>query len=474
MILRAETKVNFFCHLPLWTMAAANPLQSLQEEATCSICLEYYKDPVTTKCGHNFCHSCISVCSQGSEAGLPCPQCREVCPRGDVRPNRQLQTIVQIAKQLSVQPERPKGESLCEEHEEKLKLFCEEDGKLICVLCRESSSHRSHTVYLTKEAAMKYKDMLGTEKQKTVAEFARIRQLLREQEREILGRLEEMEGKITAAEKAKIDKLSQQISSLSALITEIEKKQDQPAEELLKDVRSTLSRCEKVRFREPKKYLINPKGNEEHVDNWRVLGQERNIKSRKGKGASVEELKIQNPDELIKKYKVPVTLDPGTAHRRLTLSEGGRRVTWTSTEPPPADNSRRFTCSESVLGREGFSSGRHYWEVEVLQEGLWGGWIVGFSYQSVNAYGVTTLSNLQIWGLKQWRGKYMALASSTTALSPRHRLMKLGLYLDYEGGLVSLYNADTMEELYTFTDVTFRGALHPYFSLWYRADMRLV
>ncbi|XP_069460524.1 uncharacterized protein [Ambystoma mexicanum] len=252
-------------------MAAANPVQSLQGEATCPICLEYYKDPVITKCGHNFCRSCISGCSQGSGSGLPCPQCREVCPQGDLRPNRQLQSMVELVKQLSLQPERAPGESLCEEHEEKLKLFCEEDGKLICVTCRESSGHRSHTVCPTEEAAQKYKnklkewllhlrkekdgllasklkeneasktlkDMLGTEKQKTVVEFARMVHLLKEQERTILGRLEELERRITTTEKPNIAKLSQQISSLSALKNEIEEKCEQPEEELLKDMLGT-------------------------------------------------------------------------------------------------------------------------------------------------------------------------------------------------------------------------------------------
>ncbi|XP_069460523.1 E3 ubiquitin-protein ligase TRIM39-like [Ambystoma mexicanum] len=459
-------------------MAAATPVQSLKEEATCSICLEYYKDPVITKCGHNFCRSCISGCPQGSDSDLTCPQCREVCPQGDLRPNRQLQSMVELVKQLSLQPERAPlepergplqperapGEGLCEEHEEKLKLFCEEDDELICVICRESSGHRSHTVYPTKEAAVKYKDklqewllplrkekdellasklkeveiskaMMGkleTEKQKTVVEFQRMRQLLMEQEREILQRLEEMEGRITTTENANISKLSQRLSFLSALISEIKMKCEQSAEELLKDVRSTLSRCESVK------------------------------------------LTSEKFGDAIKKYKEHVILDVDTAHRNLALSEGGRRVTLTGSRGPlPRDHPWRFTATLSVLGRGGFYSGRHYWEVLLLQEG--GGWSVGVTQESLSwKGGVTHLPERVVWALHVRGGQYQALTSPPTPPSPQQPPLKLGVYLDYEGGLVSFYNADTGEPLYTFTSAAFTGALHPYFWLSGGTDLRLV
>ncbi|CAM4667864.1 unnamed protein product, partial [Lepidochelys olivacea] len=63
-------------HLPAAaTMALVNPLEKLQEEAICSICLEYMSDPVSIDCGHNFCRACITTYCQ--EKGLgpagPCP-----------------------------------------------------------------------------------------------------------------------------------------------------------------------------------------------------------------------------------------------------------------------------------------------------------------------------------------------------------------------------------------------------------------
>uniref|UniRef100_A0A8C3XM38 RING-type domain-containing protein n=1 Tax=Chelydra serpentina TaxID=8475 RepID=A0A8C3XM38_CHESE len=60
----------------------SNPMGSLQYEATCPICLEYFKDPVIIDCGHNFCRTCITQCWEGlhweiEEEGVFCPQCRK-------------------------------------------------------------------------------------------------------------------------------------------------------------------------------------------------------------------------------------------------------------------------------------------------------------------------------------------------------------------------------------------------------------
>ncbi|XP_069488463.1 E3 ubiquitin-protein ligase TRIM39-like isoform X2 [Ambystoma mexicanum] len=256
-------------------MASADHIQSLREEATCSLCLEFYKDPVTIKCGHNFCRHCILrvSSSQGAACDLPCPQCRELCPQGELRINRQLQSMVDIVQQLPVQqPVKLQGESLCQKHQEKLKLFCKEDEGLICVICRESRGHRAHTALPIDEAAQEYKSQLQErlqplrkemeallqskqkeeegyrtlrnkleiERLKIMQEFDVMQQHLKEQEKALLGRLDEMDRSINGAENTHIAKLSSEISSINALISEIEMKSEQLPEDLLKDVRSTL------------------------------------------------------------------------------------------------------------------------------------------------------------------------------------------------------------------------------------------
>lgn len=144
-------------------MSLAGALERLQEEAICPICLEYMNEPVSVDCGHNFCRGCIVKHCQ--EKGLwadgpfSCPQCRASCHRSGFRPNRQLANIVESIRQLGLRGGvgTEPGTPLCAQHDERLKLFCEEDEEAICVVCRESLHHRPHTVYPIEEAAQVYK-----------------------------------------------------------------------------------------------------------------------------------------------------------------------------------------------------------------------------------------------------------------------------------------------------------------------------
>ncbi|NWW98278.1 TRI27 protein, partial [Caloenas nicobarica] len=138
-------------------------VQTLQEEAICAICLDYFADPVSIGCGHNFCRGCIArLWDDGAPRPPPftCPQCRKTFFQRNFRPNLQLANMVQIIRQLHPQPQRSGGSGgtkpgppdLCERHQEPLKLFCEVDEEAICVVCRESRGHRQHSVLPLEEA----------------------------------------------------------------------------------------------------------------------------------------------------------------------------------------------------------------------------------------------------------------------------------------------------------------------------------
>uniref|UniRef100_A0A674JNZ8 RING-type domain-containing protein n=1 Tax=Terrapene triunguis TaxID=2587831 RepID=A0A674JNZ8_9SAUR len=78
-----------------WAMTAGDLAGSFQDKVNCSVCLEYFKDPVTIECGHNFCRACISQCWGESEPNFSCPQCRETAPQRNLQPNRQLGNVLE-------------------------------------------------------------------------------------------------------------------------------------------------------------------------------------------------------------------------------------------------------------------------------------------------------------------------------------------------------------------------------------------
>ncbi|XP_067413593.1 zinc finger protein RFP-like [Emydura macquarii macquarii] len=241
-------------------------LSSAGDEVTCSICLEDFSDPVTTDCGHNFCQGCISRCWEELESNFYCPQCRETFPQGILQPNKELRKTVELMILLSSQAAHGlEKERMCERHQEALKLFCEEDQMPICLVCRESRVHRAHAVLPIEEAAKDYQEQIQShlkrlrkardellefqsieekesekmmwqvelEKQLMVSECKRLRQLLDEREHLLLSRLGELDGKLLRRKKENITCLGEEISRLSALITELEGKCQQQAPELL-------------------------------------------------------------------------------------------------------------------------------------------------------------------------------------------------------------------------------------------------
>lgn len=146
---------------------AANPVERLEDEIICVICMEYFKQPVMICCGHNFCESCIFCFWETSGPEPFCPRCECSIQDRTCQLNIPLANVTEIAKELNLLVSRKRDEGswiLCVSHLEPMKLFCKEDEALICVVCRESQSHRAHSVLPIEEAAQecKVRDLRST------------------------------------------------------------------------------------------------------------------------------------------------------------------------------------------------------------------------------------------------------------------------------------------------------------------------
>ncbi|XP_019368657.1 PREDICTED: zinc finger protein RFP-like [Gavialis gangeticus] len=466
-------------------MAAGDLAGNFQEEVTCSLCLDYFTDPVITDCGHNFCRTCISKCWGELEPSVCCPQCRETAPQRNLRPNRQLSNMVELVKQLKLQAGgEPKGQYVCERHQEALKLFCEENEVAICVICKESREHQGHKVVPIEEAAKDYKEQIRSclehlreqreklqglkcaweqeserllrqtemERQLVVSECEGLRQLLVEHEHLLVARLGELDAEITRKREENAAYLCKETARLSTLIMELEGKCQQPAPELLQGVRRAVSRGEEVMPLHP-----GPKFPELEK---RIQDFSREKKLQEVVMGFLKGLATERGFRRARVHAVDVTLDPGTAYPELILSEDRKCVRHGDTQLDLPNSPERFDTCPEVLGSERFTGGRHYWEVEVGDKTCWA---LGVCRESVRRKGLVTLSPEDgYWVMWLRDQKFKALTTPPTRLPIRLRPRKVGVFLDYEVGEVSFYSVTDGSHLFTFTD-TFSGTLRPYF-----------
>ncbi|ETE71585.1 Tripartite motif-containing protein 39, partial [Ophiophagus hannah] len=382
-----------------------DPVERLQEEVSCSICLEYLRDPVTIDCGHNFCQACISdYCKggAGSTTGAAlCPQCRVGFLLSSSRPNKQLANIVEGIERLARRPSQGLVEALCEKHGKKLRLFCQDDGESICLLCDKSREHRMHSVLPIEEAAHDYKMKLQEAVdilRKTLAEatklenkvkkhrtlivlgFEKRRQAMAEEEKLLLKHLQEEElGTLKKLERNS-EFLLEQCAGLQNLITEMEHKCQEPAAMLLKDLLSV-----------------------------QVVDQRQDL---------------------------------------------------------PKSSFRFETCT-CLMGREQFTFGKHYWVVCVESKSSWTLGVCKESVSRQGIF--TPSPATGFWTIWLRNGdEYAALTSPLTELVVRAKPKLVGIFLDYDAGEVSFYNSNTGSHIFTFLD-SFSETLRPYFYPGIRA-----
>ncbi|KAF4089001.1 hypothetical protein AMELA_G00061570, partial [Ameiurus melas] len=151
-----------------------------------------------------------------------------------------------------------------------------------------------------------------------------------------------------------------------------------------------------------------------------------------------------------KLFAVDVTLDPDTANPYLILSADGKQVTCGDTEQNLPDTPQRFTIYLAVVGKQSFSSGKFYYEVEVRGKT---DWILGVMRENINR--------------KEWitpRPQYLARAGRPVPLTLRETVEKVGVFVDYEEGLVSFYDVKSSSHIYSFTAQSFTEKLYPFFN----------
>ncbi|KAM5153064.1 nuclear factor 7, brain-like [Mantella aurantiaca] len=248
------------------------------EELTCLLCKEIFKDPVMMECGHNFCRSCLDQAWEGQDS-FTCPDCKEVITEKRYTINRALANLVKktaVPALRMAKKEKTRPPENCLIHDERLKLFCKDDGDLCCVICRESLKHANHNflpildamgVYrkdmssivtpleealkVTEEIAKQQSEKIGKHKadmkdyrEHIETEFEKLHGFLNEREQELLKKLHDEGDKLLTEMEANISKIQDNIDSIKESIASAsEKLDDTDSISFLTDIKSFINKC---------------------------------------------------------------------------------------------------------------------------------------------------------------------------------------------------------------------------------------
>ncbi|XP_028848265.1 zinc-binding protein A33-like [Denticeps clupeoides] len=440
-----------------------------EEDLSCPVCYEIFKDPLIMSCSHSVCKVCLQKFWESKES-RECPVCRRRSSKEEPPPNLALKNLCESFSVEKIQRCSAGSEVLCSQHGEKLKLFCLEEQQLVCLVCRDSAKHRNHRFQPVDEAAVEFKENLKMKlkplqetlkifkdvkltwnqtaekiqiqtqhtERRIKEEFQKLHQFLRDEEAARIAALREEEEQKSQMMKEKMEKMSREISSLSDTIRAVEEEMGAEDVSFLQNYRTTITRTQ-CRLEHPERLsgaLIHV---EKHLENLKFTVWE----------------KMQ---EII---HTPVTLNPITAHPRLVLSEDLTSVRYSDEIQNLPDNPERFDLYAAVLGSEGFNSGTHCWDVDVGENTRW---VLGVMTESAERKG-EVFSRSGIWYMCYYDGKYGAGSTPNpdSLLSVNRKLQKIRVTLDWDGGNLSFSDAVNNTHLHTHTH-TFTERVFPYFS----------
>ncbi|XP_012785997.2 probable E3 ubiquitin-protein ligase TRIML2 [Ochotona princeps] len=395
-------------------------------------------------------------------------------------------------------------DAYCEVHLEPPQLFCEDDQVALCSKCSQSQEHKHHLVYGIQEAADNYRnsfqEMLNTLREKLeVAKSV----LADEQERMVMIQEEEQNFKrmIESEYRTKFHLLSEEnylnslkleeymcdsnlreasVNLLAKFGMELEEKSREMLQRLTVLGRENMNKLKESEARVSEQIcsiqsIITELSNKCEEPAFTVLQNARHILERSKslvlqclQPALITEMSlchIKGMSKMLRVLQRNITLDPEAAHACLVLSEDRRTMRCGSTQQAEAGHPERFDFGAMVLGVECFTSGQHYWEVDVGKATKWQLGVCRDSAQSKDSKAGTPGERVLLMGAKMGAEYTFWVFPPLQKVPLKKQILQVGVFLDYKYGQVSFYDAMEGSLIYNFSCLPFQGALKPVFSL---------
>ncbi|XP_014349712.2 E3 ubiquitin/ISG15 ligase TRIM25-like [Latimeria chalumnae] len=386
----------------------------------------------------------------------------------------------------------------CPEHKELMRYFCTDDGTCVCVTCCVAGKHKTHNAETMIEAAEKRKEELAKFHLKLFHQTKDIEQTLQQlqehlrfidaaalAEREkICTFYSEIKELLKTAERKTLDAIDTEVKrvldKVTNQITELEMKKDNILHKM-QTIAGLRDSSDPMEVLEESKHIAVSAEIESESDEKNSGGNEDDA-DKKLEGLIKENLDEQMISvlkhttldgftELVSDVQVKhgfivqedshLSFDTDTIYRNIMSSDFLKKATKVDDDQEYSENTKRFLNVAQVMCSQSFSSGRHFWEFEVSAEGDWS---IGLAYKSIERDGDNSAigNNFVSWCLNYIKELSVEFNYYITTLKRETEAPeKVGMYLDYEAGLLSFYDlTDTRTRLHTFT-CTFTEPVYP-------------
>ncbi|XP_076144881.1 bloodthirsty-related gene family, member 12 [Alosa pseudoharengus] len=425
------------------------------------------------------CDSCIGRKLKAVKSCLNCPG--SFCET-HLRPHRKVKTLQSHRLMPAVAHLEDK---VCRRHERLLEAYCRNDYICVCPECAETS-HKTHDIV-----------SIEREWKKKMSQVNKRRSEIKHLMKERAKKLDEIKQSIKVIKSSSQKELEESWQVYAELQKVLERSQAELVEAITGRQRQAEEQARELAHSlEHELGLLKRRNNELEAlaltqdrvlflqllptlppppepSDWSAVSVNTDLylgTIRKSVNSLVDkfqdELKKLHGKELgkLQNYTNEIILDPATAQRNLTVSEDGRQVRYEEHRggTHSSDSPRRFSPALFVLGREGMSSGRHYWEVEVSRKTSW---TLGVAHATARRKGEIRLNpEGGFWCLWLRDGKFKALTTNRVTLELPAPPQKVGIFLDHEAGRVSFYDVKARTHLHTFHTVFNAETVHPIFS----------
>ncbi|XP_069619345.1 E3 ubiquitin-protein ligase TRIM39-like [Ranitomeya imitator] len=373
----------------------------------------------------------------------------------------------------------------CSVHKKILEYYCTEDAACICVSCCLIGEHRGHRVEMLDETSEKKEKLrnvlqkLITKREKTEERVRSLEERKRKAQEQAAGEAErvtalctDIRRRVDDLEKKVLSEISRQEKeeslSLSALIHQLEIKKDK----LSRKMRHIEELCNMT---DPLTVLQEPDTGdlcdpEEKGDDEDTGGHDKQPHDGDDLDVAVISHTLHTLCEVISGIRsgiymedpADILLDINTADNNLLISDDLKTATWTQENQKRPETAERFQYNNQVMSRRGFTSGRHYWDVEGSRSRSY---IVGMCYPSIDRRGSQSAiggNNNKSWSLWRYNNNQYLVRHDRKVIWLPDKISsdRVRICLDYEAGQLSFYElCDPIRHLHTFT-ATFSEPLH--------------